>query len=124
MVWNDPVTHKLQDQDEQPGGEAKHSDLHPQGLHFGSEVLVVLMTCDVLLITKTKSSLFVTNVHHKVKLPDVGIILIASTTQLFPLSNIESPAPGWTNQLISDILSLDGLGLQLTIIFRFPLNLS
>ena len=53
--------------------------------------------------------------HHKVNLPDVGI-LIANTTQLFPLSNIESPAPGWTNQLISDILSLDGLGLQLTII--------
>ena len=54
MVWNDPVTHKLQDQDEQPGGEAEHSDLHPQGLHFGSEVLAVLsvlMTCDVLLIT-------------------------------------------------------------------------
>ena len=34
MVGDDPVAHKLQDEDEQSGGQAEHADLQPQCLHF------------------------------------------------------------------------------------------
>ena len=33
MVWDHPVTHKLQDQDEQPGVQREHSHLLPQCIH-------------------------------------------------------------------------------------------
>ena len=33
MVGYDPVTHKLQGEDEQPGDEPEHPDLLPQRLH-------------------------------------------------------------------------------------------
>ena len=34
VVRDDPVAHKLQDEDEQSGGQPEHADLQPQGLHF------------------------------------------------------------------------------------------
>ena len=34
MVWDDPVAHKLQDEDEEASREAKHADLDPQCFHF------------------------------------------------------------------------------------------
>ena len=34
MIGNDPVAHKLQDEDEESGGQSKHADLLPQRLHF------------------------------------------------------------------------------------------
>ena len=112
VVRDDPVAHKLQDEDEQSGGQAEHADLQPQGLHF--EMLKwPSVFCSVNhLISVITTFLFV---DHNEKLRNVGLSEYWSLTHnttvfFFLILSLRRPAPAgkisWFR--LEDILSLKG----------------
>ena len=71
MIGNDPIAHKLQDEDEESGGQSKHANLQPQRLHFEifyCDLASVLVNHYRSVITKMLCS-----VNHNVKLLNVGL---------------------------------------------------